>query len=293
MRVTQTMLSRNTLFNISRQRSALNEIQARISSGRAITKASDDPARYGRAARLENKQKQNDQYIENVKAAQNQINNSVSLLESLNDITLQARDIANKGADGQSDAEIRSTLADKLDTMISEGVSIVNSKYLDKNTFAGTDTKIDTPFTYNSGVVSYLGNDKKVYRSYSQTVKVAINVPGQDIMDTGVFSGMTDLLTALRANDETAIRAGIDTMKTAQKKLLAVTSELGARSTNLHLIQSRLNQENIDLSGFLSDTRDAKMDEEIVKYQNTQLSYEASLKVTASSLRLNILQFLQ
>lgn len=292
MRVTQTMLSRNTLFNISQQRSTLNEIQAHISSGRAITKASDDPSRYGRASRLENKQKQNDQYLENVATAQNQINNSVNLLESLNDIALEARDIANKGADGQSDAQIRSILADKLDLMINEGVSIVNSKYLDKNTFAGTDTKIDTAFKYNSGVVSYLGNDKKMYRSYSQSVKVAVNVPGQDIMDSGVFSGMTDLLTALRANDETGIRAGIDTMKSAQKKLLAVTSELGARSTNLHLIQSRLNQENIDLNGFLSDTRDTKIDEEIVKYQNTQLSYEASLKVTASSLKLNILQYI-
>ncbi len=292
MRVTQTMLTRNTLFNISQQRSDLNTIQEHISSGRKVNKPSDDPTRYGKVSRLLNKQKQNDQYIENVKVAQNWIDNSVSLLQTLDDIVLQAKDIANRGADGQSDATVRNTLANKLDTMINESISLVNSQYLNKSVFAGTDTQTTSPFVYSSGVVSYTGNDKKVYRSYSETVKVAINVPGQDIMDTGVFSGMTDLLTALRNNDETAIRSSIDAMKTAQQNLLAVTSELGARSTNLHLIRSRLEKENIDMSGFLSDARDAKIDEEVVKYQNTKIAYESSLKVTASSLRLNILQYL-
>jgi len=292
MRVTQSMLSRNTLFNLSQQRADLNTIQNQIASGKAVAKPSDDPTRYSRILRLQNKQNQNGQYIDNVNVSQNAINNSVRLLEAMSDIALQASDIAIKAADGQTDPAMRTTLAGEIHSMIASSISLSNSKYMSKNVFAGTDTQTATPFVYQNDVVSYTGNDKKVYRSYSESVKVSINVPGKDIMDTGFFSGLTALETALRADDQAGIDTAIDNMKSAQDKMLAVTSELGARSTNLNLIRSRLEQENIDMSGYLSKNQDTKMDEAIVRYQGTKLAYETSLKVTASSLQLNIMQYL-
>jgi flagellar hook-associated protein 3 FlgL len=292
MRVTQGMITRNALIRVNQNRSNMAETQEHIVTGRRINRASDDPTSFAKAERLKATLQENEQYLNKIKSANSWVTNSVSLLEQMTDISLEARNIANKGADGQSDADIRTVLAGKLDSYINEMLSLNNSQYLGKSVFAGTDTKTANPFIYNAGVVSYIGNDEQITRSYSESVNVTTNITGQQIMDTGIFSAMTDLLTALNANDEVGIRAQMDALKTASEGILALTSEMGARSKNVELIQSRLEQSNFDLEIFLSDERDAKIDEEIVRFKAEEFAYEAALKATLVAMRMSIMQYI-
>ena len=292
MRITQSMITRNALYRVQQNRTRMSEIQNRIATGKKVMKPSDDPTQFARAERFEAVLAQNDQYLNKIRHANNWINNSVSLLEQLNDIVLEGRDVANRGADGQSDAEIRSTLASKLDSLISETVAIANSQYLGKSVFAGTDTKTANPFIYASGVVSYIGNDQYMTRSYSETISVTINTSGQDLMNTGIFNAMTDLRDNLLADDEAAIRNSIDEMAAAQKQLLNVTAEMGARSKNIFLIESRLEQSSLDIQGFLSEARDANLEEEIVRYKTEEFAYQAALQATSNAINLNIMQYI-
>ncbi len=292
MRVTQTMLSRNALYRLGQRREAMDDIQNRISSGRRVQKASDDPTAFSRAERMTTRITQNEQYLRNIDSSEAWIDNTVSLMQSLSEVVIQAKDMANRGADGQADANIRNTLADQTESLLQEAMSIVNSQYLNKSVFAGSDTQIKNPFVENAGVVSYLGNDQSMSRQYSENVSIEINVDGQSIMDTGVFDAMSDLITSLRANDENAIRATIDDLKTAGDKMLGLTALAGTRSSNLRLIRNRLEQTNIDLESFRSEARDARLDKEIVSFQTEQISYQAALQVTAKTINLNILQYL-
>ncbi len=293
MRVTQTMLSRNALYRLGKRRENMDEIQNRISSGRQVQKASDDPTAFSRAERMTTRIAQNEQYMRNIDSSEAWLDNTVSLMQSLSEVVIQAKDVANRGADGQASADIRNTLADQADSLLQEALSIVNSQYLNKSVFAGTDTQTTTPFVETAGVVSYLGNDQSMSRSYSENVSIDINVDGQSIMDTGIFDAMSDLITALRADDEAAVRATIDDLKTAGDKLLGLTAEVGTRSSNLRLIRNRLEQTNIDLESFRSEARDARLDKEIVSFQTEQISYQAALQVTAKTINLNILQYLR
>ena len=58
------------------------------------------------------------------------------------------------------------------------------------------------------------------------------------------------------------------------------------------MIQSRLEQSNVDISGFLSDARDANLDEEIVRFKAEELAFQASLQATSNVLKLNIMNYL-
>jgi len=289
------MLTRNSLYRLAQRKQNMDDIQNRISSGRRIQRASDDPADFSKARRLETRISQNEQYLKNVELSEGWINNTVSLMQALSDIVIQAKDIANRGADGQADSEIRSTLASQATSLLNEAVDIGNSKYLGKNVFAGSKTKVSQPFVLggtNGTTVSYLGNDVRMSRKYSDTVSVEINVSGQELVDSGIFSAMENLITALQNDDATAVNATIDELKTAQDNLLSTTADIGARSSNLRLIRSRLEQSNIDMESFLSEARDARLDYEIVNFQNEQLSYQAALQVTSKTIKLNIMQFL-
>ncbi len=291
MRITQTMIVRNTLLRMTEGRDKMHQTQERISSGKRVSKPSDNPADFARADRFRVAIKQNEQYLRNIDFSMTWSQESVSMLENLNDIALQARDIANRGADGQSNTEVRNTLAGQLEALLNEALAVVNSQYLGKSLFAGTETLTKDPFQYSGGVVSYIGNDEQIRRSYSESVSVRINVTGQSIMDTDIFSNMTDLLTALQNDDETAVRNMIDPLKTSSEELLGVTAEIGAQNYNLQLIRSRLEQTNVNLNDFLGDVESINLEEEIVRYKSEELAYQVALQSTTNIINLNIMQY--
>jgi len=291
MRITQAMITRNALIRVNQNRANMVKIQEHIVTGKIQNRASEDPTNFSRADRYRSTLRENEQYLTKIKSANSWIDNSVSLLEQMSEITLQARDIANKGADGQSDASIRAVMAGSAEALLSEMLSLTNSQYLGKNVFAGTDTKIPIPFDYSSGVVSYLGNGDAITRSYSQQVNVTVNTSGQEIMDTGIFVALTDLIVALNTNDEDGVRLQIDTLRTASEAMINLSSEMGARQRNVDLIQSRLEKSNIDISGFLSEVTDAKLEEEIVKFKAEEFAYQAAMQATSVAMRMTILDY--
>lgn len=292
MRVTQSMITRNALLRVNQNRDKMNQVQENISSGRKVSRPSDDPTAFSRIKRFEANLEQNDQYLEKIQYADSWITNSISLLEQLSDLVMEAKDLANKGADDQYGAEGRITIAHKLDGILQESLSISNSQYLGKSVFAGTDTKTSNPFLYGSGVVSYIGNNETMSRSYSEGISLDINVSGQQLMDTGLFESLTNLLDGLNNNDSTVIGTELGNLQKASDKVLALTTELGARQKTAALIQTRLEQSSIDLNTFLGEVRDANLDEEIVRYKTEELAYQAALQATSNSLKLNIMQYL-
>lgn len=291
MRVTQAMLTRNSLQRVMENRSNMAKTNERIVSGKKFSRSSDDPISFSKSERLKTNLTQNEQFLDKIKYAESWIGNTVSLMENLNDLALKARDIAHTGSDGSSNEEIRGVLAGQLEAVLNEALAVTNSDYLDKSVFSGTATNVEDPFLYQAGVVSYTGNADKMNRTYSESVSVDINVSGQQIMDTGMFEAMTNLLTALNANDETAIRAEIDTLKSAADQLNAITAEVGAQSKNISYIKLRLEQSNLDLQKFLSEEEDIKLDEEIVRLKAEELSYQAAMQSTSRMLELSILNY--
>ena len=292
MRVTQSMITRNALIRVNQNRSKMTEAQNNISSGKKINKPSDDPTLYARINRLQNSLNQNEQYLSKVQYADGWITNSISMLEQISDLVFEVKDVAEKGADDQFGPEGRLTLASKLNGLIQESLAIANSQYLGKSVFAGTQTDASQPFVYNAGVISYVGNDEGISRSYSENIKVTINTTGQELMDTGLFDSMTNLYNALNNNDVTAIQTEMDNLDSSMQDILALTSDMGARQKTISMIQSRLEQSNVDISGFLSDARDANLDEEIVRFKAEELAFQASLQATSNVLKLNIMNYL-
>lgn len=292
MRVTQSMITRNALLRVNQNRDKMNQVQENISSGRKISRPSDDPTAFSRIKRFEANLEQNDQYMEKIQYANGWITNSISLLEQMGDLVMEAKDLANKGADDQYGAEGRITIAHKLDGILQESLSIANTQFLGKSVFAGTDTKTSKPFIYGAGAVSYIGNDESISRSYSEGISMDINITGQQLFDTGLFESLTNLLNGLNTNDDTIIETELGNLQTASEKMLALTTELGSRQKTASLVETRLEQSSIDINTFLGELRDANLDEEIVRYKTEELAYQAALQATSNSLKLNIMQYL-
>jgi flagellar hook-associated protein 3 FlgL len=292
MRITQSMITRNTLSNVNLHRSNLVNIQERIATQKKVQKASDDPVSFSRITRFSEAMEQNEQFLKNILFSSTWIDTTTESIDQLRDYAIQAKDIATQGADASSDADVRNNLAQTLRGMYEEALSLVNSKYLDKSLFAGTNTNNNLPFEEQAGAVVYSGNDDPIIRKVSQNTTITINVTGQDIMDTNFFDSILTLITALEADDVPNIQTSIDAMGNAADDLLNLSSNAASITKNLEIIENRLINTNEKLAAYISEEEDVQLEEEFVKYETQQTAYQAALQSATDILRLSIMNFL-
>lgn len=292
MRITHSMIARNLLHGINQNRQRMNDLQQDIASGKDLHKSSDDPVRFSRAARFRKTISNNEQYLNNISKATGWITNTVSLLESIYDRVLDAKNFATQGANDTNDSSNRSALGDQIETIIKEIVSLANSKYLGKNVFAGTKTLEDQPFVYDGAAVTYSGNEGQMTRRISANFNVAINVNGKQIVDTNVFSALVTLKDALNSNDQAGIQASIDTIQSVADSFLSLSSAMGSIQKQLQLTQVRLETTNTNLAAYLSETENVDLAEAITQYNSEEMAYRAALQVTSDVVQLNLLDFL-
>jgi flagellar hook-associated protein 3 FlgL len=286
------MMLRNSMQHINENRERLNDAQMRIASQKKVERPSDDPLAYSRSSRFRVAYNQNEQMLKNLADADSWMQTSSQALDQLYEYMIEAKGLATQGADGKINAEQRDALAQFVRGIMEEAVALSNSQYLGKSIFAGTDTTNGSPFALAADVVAYSGNDNSISRLVSENMPVSINVTGQDIMDSGVFTALSDLVTALDANDVTAIQTALDEINTSSERLLTVATNFASQQSTLEMIETRLTASNLKLASYISEEEDAVLEEEIFRYKAEETAYQAALQTTSQIMNLSIMEFM-
>ncbi len=293
MRITESMITKSLLSSINRNRESMHSIQESITTGKEVEKSSDDPIQFYRANRFRQSIKQNDQYLENIQSAKVWLQATSSNLDSMLNQIMSLREKAVQGANDSLSDDNRNQMALDVDNIVKDLVNLSNGSFMDKNLFSGTKTKIDNPFVYDGDSVTYNGNTSKISRRISENFTMNINVTGQDIIDSNIFSATISLKTELENNNGSGIANLIETLDSAQGKMISLNASIGSIQQQLDLAESRLNIANLNLSGFLSEAEDVDLAEAITKYNSEEMAYQAALHSTSDILRLNIMDFLR
>ncbi|MFH1484618.1 MAG: flagellar hook-associated protein FlgL, partial [Chloroflexota bacterium] len=98
MRVTNRMMMDTVLRNLSRNQRRLDTLQERLSSGKAISRPSDDPEALFQAANARSDISQIGQYLENVDLAKGWLEASQSSLGGMLSLMERARILAIQGS---------------------------------------------------------------------------------------------------------------------------------------------------------------------------------------------------
>ena len=292
MRITQSMITRNTIQRVFINRDIMYRTQERISTMKKVNRPSDDTTAYARIARYEKSLSQNEQYLKNVQYSSNWVSDTSVALDKLQDYASQAKALALKAADASNDDDTRQVYARELRGILEESVSTMNARHMGKSLFAGTNTKNDTPFVLNDLTVTYTGNEEKIKRRLSEDMVSEINTTGQQVMDTNFIQTMETLITALEANDIPAIEDTIDDMQSAYDEILTLSGETASFQNSLTLIENRLNDANMKLEEYLAKDQDVVLEEEFVRLESEQIAYQAAMQSAAKVMRLSILNFI-
>ena len=108
----------------------------------------------------------------------------------------------------------------------------------------------------------------------------------------GLFNSLIRLAAALEANDQPQIQRAIAMMDGDLERVILSRGEIGTRQQGLDILTSRLGDEEIELKRVLSDEIDVDLAQAISDLVGRQSALEASLRMTAQTLQLSLMDFL-
>jgi flagellar hook-associated protein 3 FlgL len=212
MKTTLASTYRSLNSEMNRLTSTLEDLRNQAATGKKLIRPSDDPAAIRPVLSARSQIRATDRFISSLSTAGDRLANQDTYLDQAENLMVRAKEVTINAINGSlSEADMK-TLADEVDYIKTEMLSIANAKVGGQYIFAGY--KEDTqPFVENGDVVTYAGDSNIKRLEASSGEYVQTNMPGNElflgqtdldedgVMETtgqDVFSMLTDLERAIR-----------------------------------------------------------------------------------------------
>jgi flagellar hook-associated protein 3 FlgL len=302
-RITSNMISRSVLSDLNEVSQRLSKTQQRMSSGKQITRASDDPYGTSRALTLRGDIEGTQQYQRNVNEATAWANVTDAALAKVTEAVHRARELAVQGASDAAGQAARSAAAAEIDQLIQSVKQEANASYGGRYVFSGTNTDI-RPYDVSAASDAYSGDTGVVAREIGPGVSVPVNVLGIDLLGQGQIAADGKLLNVLRDLSD-HLKSGtvtdMNTLRSADLKGLDASLDainqaratVGATTNRLESADGRLQEVEESLTKLLSDVEDADMAKTYVDFSMQQSVYQSALRAGANIVQQSLLDFLR
>lgn len=292
MRVTEGSAAYASLTGLQSTASTLADLQSQMSSGRQITKPSDNPTGTATALLLRGQLKRTTQYQANASDAigwltttDNTLSSTMSQLQQARTVTLQG---LNSGANSASSNE---ALAQQIDQLRQSVLSLSNATYLGRPIFGGT-TSGTTAFD-SSG--NYVGDNGTVQRSVGDNTAVTINTSGTAVYGpngSNLFDVLSGISADLRTNPSN-LSTDLQSLDTAMARVSSQQGAAGAIYQRVQNAQTVTSSNVIQLQSQLSDVQDIDLADMAIKVSSADAAYQAALATTAKVRQTSLLDFLR
>lgn len=294
-RVTHFTVRNSTLGNLQANLQKMSTLQAQMSSGTKITKASDDPSGTADVLRLQSEQRQLDQYSRNAADGESWLLTVDSALTTSLSTLRKARTLTVQGGDGALGDTSRQALAEEITGLRDSLLAQANTTYLGRPVFAGTTTApAFTDASDPADAYTFRGYDTaSVTRTVSSGTTVRVDSPGGAVFgegDDSVFKLLDDIVATLESGgDPTDQLAAIDVhLNNMQTEL----SSVGARENQIDAAQDLISQNQITAKTRLGAIQDVDLAQIILDLQSQEVAYKGALGAAAKVLQPTLLDFL-
>ncbi|KML11039.1 flagellar hook protein FlgL [Bacillus safensis] len=302
MRVTQGMISQNSLRNISKSYEKLSKINEQAQTGKRFTKTSDDPVAAVKSLQYSTALFRNEQYKNNLNEAQNWIDTSETSVTEIIDIMSNIRDKVLDAANGTKQPEDLEAIGVEIGQMKKQIIDAMNTQMLGKFVFNGTNTNVkpvveNADGTYTFNFENYT-DANAVQANISDGITLNVNSNpisafGGQASGQNVIEMLTDLENSLKngtfADSDDAL-GSIDQFK---EVMSAERSDLGARSNRVDLVGSRLTSQYQVLKNAKSDNEDVESEKAILDLLQQETVNRAALATTAKVIQPSLVDFLR
>jgi len=292
MRVNNQIIANTVLQNLNRNLEQMNKLQNQMSSGKKISRPSDDPIGIAQVLSYKTVLGEQEQHIKNMRDAKDWLDATESALNNATAVLQNAREIAVYGANGTMPQESLNALAADVAQLIDETLQVANSNHAGRYLFGGSRTDA-VPFK-NAGVVTYAGDGQALNWEVSPGVTIQVNAPGEEVfgdsVSGGVFAALEKLHQQLLTGNSSV---AITDLEQAIDHLLEQRASLGAKSNRLELAISRQEEAKINVTKLMANLEDVDLAEVTMNFKMQEYVYQAALATAAKVLQPNLIDFLR
>ncbi|MFF2030859.1 flagellar hook-associated protein FlgL [Arthrobacter sp. NPDC058192] len=291
-RVTNLTMSAAAQRTLQAQQSRLAELQDKASSLSKISRPSDDPAATAQALETRALLAANAQYGRNIDDGNTWLTAADSALEQATNVMQRIKDLTVQAGNGTLNQSGKDAIANELDSLNKDLVSIANSKHLGRNIFAGSS---DAASAFTGTPPALDGQPKSpVGRRISATETVRVDADGATIFGSGagsVFDTVSQLAADLRAGTDISSRVG--QVDTAFKMIVNGRSEIGTRQAQLERAGNVNTELEASLDAQKTGIETADLGSVIMDLKLQETNYQVALAATARVLQPTLMDFLR
>lgn len=328
MRVTNKMMVSTFNKDLNRNLTSLSKINKQLTSGKEISRASDNPFKSSRIMQLKNDISLNEQYNENIKDVTNFLDTTDTALGQITDSMQRIRELMVSAGNATYDQNQMNSLKAEINERVTEISQLLNTTFDGKYIFGGTKTNskpvdylvdangnnkiylsssngsildLDTTDFTEKNMINNIGSD--LYVEISKGVKVDYNVTALDVLQAKDKQGNAITFMELMSNITNNLgdsaswsevySANLGEFDLFINNLNNLRSEVGAKQNRMESAQMQNEENNYNLTNLLSNIEDIDFAEKNIELASMQAIYTASLQVSASIIQPTILDFLR
>jgi len=306
MKVSTSMFFDRASAQLGNVQGSLAKTQEQLSTGKQITKPSDEPDKASLVTRLESEIARQKSYQGNIKSVEIRLKAEETALNSTSDVMYRMKELAVQAANDTLGAADRKTISLEMTELRNQMLSLANSQDSNGNyLFAGSRVS-QMPFAPDAkGVLVYKGDQARMVVGVGDNRRMNQNIPGSDAFTNvvrddgkggrigiGFFQSLGDLIDAVKGSNRVAIQRGISEIDSLQQGLSDATAQVG---TDLNVVDSQnnvLDEITLRLKTTMSDIQDLDYTEAITKMNKDQLALEAAQSSFAKISKLSLFNYI-
>ncbi|WP_163099298.1 flagellar hook-associated protein FlgL [Peribacillus alkalitolerans] len=295
MRVTQSMLSSNSLRELSKSYDRMGIYQEQLATGKKITKPSEDPVVAMKGMMYRTNLREVEQYKRNLSELYLWMDNTEAGMEQANNGIQRIRELVVQGKNGSNSPEDRQAIAREVEQLKKDLVSVANSKVAGRYIYNGTN--ISTPPVTDSvpgQAPTVDANTSDYLIEISRGIKLKANVTTENVFNQKLFDTVQGIQDSLDGKtDISQLDSLLGDLDDIADRFSGERSELGARYNRLEMVETRIDTQEVMANRILSDNEDADVERVITDLKIQESVHRAALSVGARIIQPTLMDFLR
>lgn len=300
LRTPNPFTNRQTLLDLQRTKERLAVLNEQLASGRRIVRLGDDPTGSALIVDFKTSIERNNQYEKQIAAARSFLQASETSLGALTEGLARLLELGQQGLSDTTGASGRPRLAQEVDGLRSNFLSVANTQSQGKYLFAGTRTTTQPFSGPSAGPIVYAGDGASIDLDVSVGAAVSTNLTGDRVFfgsggqgsATDLFQAVTDLRDGLNTNNRALIQSAYDNLQAIHGRIQDLTTELGGRQASLEQLEESLGSFNLSLQSIQNTYEALDYPEAITAYTREDTAQQAALSTLAKSNQQNLFDYL-
>lgn len=302
MRITQSMLSRMNMQQLTIQKGRLARTQEQAATGLRLNRPSDDPVDYRTTLGLKDSVSQTGRYLRSIDLARTRLRATEEAIADAMDVVSEAQALAVQGANETNGPEARAALRVQVEQYFDQILDASNAKAPGGGfVFSGVASDVrafEQTGSFVSGspppTVAFEGDDRAIEVEIDEDVTIEVTRSGQDVFQGSVdlFEVMGRLWQGLDQDDTAMIRTAMDDLDLAFEQLSLERTHVGGAESKADSFEDRLSGEEQELITRVSLLEDVDAYQVYSDLAIQEAALQASLEVTARMQQPTLLDFL-